>query len=982
MRMRTTLGMVSLVGITLGAAAAQADGILVNIQPVVLQSPSGLDVATGAPPTSDAEVGEGSAFVIELWAQQAVSDPNYLGLGCVFADLTYDNANMSCDGTTPGAAFDNMLASGTCDNGAGLVDELGGCTFEFPGPGIPPDWVRIASVDMTADVISAGNVITSSPADSGVSVYFEVVPVGQVNYGATPSFSIIPPVLSLIPDQLCYTGGVGDTITVTVDMSDAATLVVGAQFFLEYDPNTLDFISIEPGDPPFTLEIYESVDEGLGTIDYSVGAAFGDPGTSADSTLAVITFEALAEYCQTAGLVAFRDHDPPNRLSAEGGGALNPALNDLPEISIDGTDPLISGCPGTVAADNDAGLCSAVVNWTAPTASDNCALQSFTATHDPGETFPVGTTPVTYTATDACGHTATCSFDVIVSDNEAPTISCPADVSTTADAGLCSAGGVALGTPTTDDNCGVDPASNNAPGLYPVGDTIVTWTVTDIHGNSNTCDQRVTVTDDEAPAITCPADVSVGTDAGLCLASGVALGTPTTSDNCGVDTVSSNAPTLFLVGDTIVTWTVTDIHGNSNTCDQTVTVTDDELPAITCPADVSVGVDAGLCSASGVVLGTPTTSDNCGVGTVSHDAPALFPVGDTIVTWTVTDVNGNSNTCGQLVTVTEDEDPVISGCPLDITVNADAGGCDALVTWTEPTASDNCGVTSFVSTHAPGDVFPEGTTAVTYTAEDAAGNLATCSFDVTVIGVNELAVSMELSPTVATPLTRCITFELWECGSAPQVVQEEITFISGVGNALLEVPCGDYSCMTVRDELHTLRRTLFRAGGGDFDIVGTQYVADFVAAGKDLIGGNLNDDFWIDILDFGVFSSEWGVNYGTGDTTCTTPFPHADLSGDGFVLIGDFSFIQIHFGQGSDVNCCGEPDAALTPGGGPTTQISVDQLEQLGLPELAAGDLNGDGWLDEADIVEFMQGARPHVPLVPVEGAYDRAPVAPPEWRR
>src|SRR5678816_1375691 len=67
---------------------------------------------------------------------------------------------------------------------------------------------------------------------------------------------------------------------------------------------------------------------------------------------------------------------------------------------------------------------------------------------------------------------------------------------------------------------------------------------------------------------------------GKCYATGVALGSPTTADNCGVRSTTNDAPSEFPVGNTTVTWTVTDIHGNTNTCQQTVTVTDNEQPTI------------------------------------------------------------------------------------------------------------------------------------------------------------------------------------------------------------------------------------------------------------------------------------------------------------------------------------------------------------------------------------------------------------------
>ncbi|WP_345191400.1 HYR domain-containing protein, partial [Algibacter agarivorans] len=218
---------------------------------------------------------------------------------------------------------------------------------------------------------------------------------------------------------------------------------------------------------------------------------------------------------------------------------------------------------------------------------------------------------------------------------------------------LCTASSVALGTPTTADNCSVATVTNDASEPFALGDTTVTWTVTDGSGNTETCTQTITVTDNIDPTITCPADVAVDVDAGLCTASGVALGTPTTADNCSVASVTNDASEPFALGDTTVTWTVTDGSGNTETCTQIVTVTDNIDPTITCPADVAVNVDAGLCTASGVALGTPATVDNCSVASVTNDASEPFALGDTTVTWTVTDGSGNTATCTQTITVTD-----------------------------------------------------------------------------------------------------------------------------------------------------------------------------------------------------------------------------------------------------------------------------------------------------------------------------------------
>ena len=92
--------------------------------------------------------------------------------------------------------------------------------------------------------------------------------------------------------------------------------------------------------------------------------------------------------------------------------------------------------------------------------------------------------------------------------------------------------------------------------------------------------------------------------------------------------------------------------------------------------------------------------------------------------------------------------PVIVGCPANININSTAA-CDQTATWTPPTVAGNClGVTT-VSTHNPGDVFPTGTTTVTYSFTNAGGT-STCSFNVTVTDVSTCTISVTPSDTTCT----------------------------------------------------------------------------------------------------------------------------------------------------------------------------------------------------------------------------------------
>ena len=344
-------------------------------------------------------------------------------------------------------------------------------------------------------------------------------------------------------------------------------------------------------------------------------------------------------------------------LEAAGGQGTTGAVTDATDataccdIAITSVTATNEVCPnandGTITIVATCGSCTGDIEYSINGTDWQAANGSFTALADGSYTVQVRD------ANDNTCTTMSTTMIVAGTDTELPTITCPADVAVNADAGTCAATSVVLGTPTTDDNCGVASVTNDAPASFPLGSTTVTWTVTDDAGLTATCEQMVTITDAENPTITCPADVAANTDAGTCAATSVVLGTPTTDDNCGVASVTNDAPAIFPIGSTTVTWTVTDDAGLTTTCEQMVTVTDAENPTITCPTDVVVEADASDCTmATSVALGTPTTGDNCGVASVTNDAPASFPVGATTVTWTATDNAGLTATCTQLVTVT------------------------------------------------------------------------------------------------------------------------------------------------------------------------------------------------------------------------------------------------------------------------------------------------------------------------------------------
>ena len=97
----------------------------------------------------------------------------------------------------------------------------------------------------------------------------------------------------------------------------------------------------------------------------------------------------------------------------------------------------------------------------------------------------------------------------------------------------------------------------------------------------------------------------------------------------------------------------------ASACDTTVTIEDTTPPNITAPDDILLectGPDG-----MPVDLGTPSVSDICDPTlSVGNDAPALFPLGVTVVTWTASDDSGNSTNDTQVVTIVDTTPPDLS----------------------------------------------------------------------------------------------------------------------------------------------------------------------------------------------------------------------------------------------------------------------------------------------------------------------------------
>ncbi|XP_070543864.1 polycystin-1-like protein 3 [Ptychodera flava] len=336
---------------------------------------------------------------------------------------------------------------------------------------------------------------------------------------------------------------------------------------------------------------------------------------------------------------------------------------------------------------------------------------------------------------DIAGDVSTVSDHVC--DVEIPSIECPSDVEVIIGA-VKSVETVDWQPPTVTDNSDtLTVTTNHEPGSdFPVGETMVTYSVVDPSSNHASCSFNITVQDIQNPHIICPPDTNVTTSLRN-RTTQVIWPMPNASDNSGiVHVLGSHKPgDNFNIGVTAVHYEASDPSGNTASCSFTVTVKDIENPQILCPPDTNVTTSLGNPTTQ-VIWPMANASDNSGIVHLlgSHKPGDNFNIGVTAVHYEASDPSGNTASCSFIVTVKDIENPHII-CPPDTNVTTSLGNPTIKVIWSIPNSSDNSGIVHVLGSHKPGDNFNIGVTAVHYEASDLSGNTASCSFTVTVKAV-------------------------------------------------------------------------------------------------------------------------------------------------------------------------------------------------------------------------------------------------------
>ncbi|MBI1827617.1 MAG: hypothetical protein HY287_13800 [Planctomycetes bacterium] len=347
--------------------------------------------------------------------------------------------------------------------------------------------------------------------------------------------------------------------------------------------------------------------------------------------------------------------------------------------------------------------------------------------------------------------------------------------------------------------------------------------------------------------------------------------------------------------------------------------------------------------------------------------------------------------------------------PNNIKTNVDCDHNTAVEHWTAPSVTDSCGTATLFcrgehesglqwsnGVVQTGGEFPIGVSNFCcYAVSNYCGKRAGCEpgtdcqmgsdgrpigcWTVDVNDETSLDVEIGLGPNsqgtkVADGLTRCIKFSLYTSSvQAPTYFEEDVTFgglFEFIGKFTGKIKlggAGQWDCITAWDQLHTLR-SCYRINPSDCvdGVLHAHFSGDPAFGGNWLIGGNLDgyrkqpgdpvgsQEYTIDIIDWGILVSQYGQNMDP-NTPCGTAGPHADINGDGTVGLEDVAYVQNNF-LVSSKSCCG---AAFLPADiQGRTSITVNELRQMGMGDLAVADLNGDGVLNVDDMTLFMQGAR------------------------
>ena len=334
-------------------------------------------------------------------------------------------------------------------------------------------------------------------------------------------------------------------------------------------------------------------------------------------------------------------------LVACGGGSST--SNEPSPVTVDTSPPVIT-VTGDTTVNHEQGTTYSDQGATAQDAVDGSVTITVTGSVEAA----AGTYTLTYSATDKAGNTATASRTIIVADTIAPTIALIGSETIAHEQGTNYVDAGATATDAVDDS--VEVVITGTVNTATAGTYTLTYTATDQAGNISSATRTLVVADTAAPVITLTGAASINHEQGTSYVDAGATATDAVDDS--VEVVITGTVNTATAGTYTLTYTATDQAGNISSTTRTLVVADTTGPLITVPTDISVeSSDNGTTilatdSVIAAFLSAVTANDTVdGSVTVTSDAPDVFSVGATTVTFFAIDAAGNSTTSYAIVSV-------------------------------------------------------------------------------------------------------------------------------------------------------------------------------------------------------------------------------------------------------------------------------------------------------------------------------------------
>lgn len=351
-----------------------------------------------------------------------------------------------------------------------------------------------------------------------------------------------------------------------------------------------------------------------------------------------------------------------------------------------------------------------------------------------------GSSVITASVTDGGGVTTSTSFTFTAIDTVYPVVM-GQDITVYLDAqNSATIVPTDLELQLSTDNCGILSKSLSSSTFTSanLGSNAITLTVLDLNGNSTSVTKTVTVLDTIAPTVSAFGVDSLFLDFGVCNVLLDWRSMISTSDNTpnGVTVVSSLPnPILRSKGLHQITFSLLDAQGNSRGYVFPVNVVDTIAPIFTQLPTVTNVIYGGAACGGTVYFSPAVVFDQCSQAILTGQpiSGTNYAPGTHSVTYVGTDASGNARSYVLTFTVQDLTPPTFTSVPTNITVNNDPGQCSAVVNFTLPGATDYCSTPVVTSYPVSGSTFSKGTTTVTVSAQDSAGNTSTTVFNVTVV---------------------------------------------------------------------------------------------------------------------------------------------------------------------------------------------------------------------------------------------------------